>query len=419
MPPSKTQPHYDLQLTINPRRQTLHVQGALHLPPQRDNIPQDNPLSFYLHRQFQIDSLTGDNLSGWQFNTTDPVPVRWLPVAGVLSITRVKAPSKDQPTTLTFAYQGRITERPDWLANVVGPEWTEIGLYLPWFPSNPNLGPFTFDVTVACDPAFEITSYGRPRQQGDHRRFTMDQPTNDIVLTFSPSMDQRDYPAGEFTVHLNSLSLSSDTADTIGGDLAAILRTFQAWFGPGPGGDVTVTQSPREKGGGYTRRGLVMLAGLDDEDYPKRREAYVRYLAHELAHLWWWRADSRTWHDWLNESFAEYSALLMVRESFGPAAFEKRLADKRKTIDQAPPIQGFNPGDCDTDEKLDTIHNLFYNKGPLLLHRLSQKIGPDAFLSLCRKMSKQAVSETAAFLTLLESHSGPQVRDWMSQQLKV
>ncbi len=415
---SQNHPHYDLHLTIDPRRQTLRVRGSLHLPPRVWDGVLDKPLTFYLHRQFQIDSITGDNLSGWQFNTTETVPVRWLPSAGVLSITWEKTPSNDQPITLTFAYQGRITEISEWSANVIGVDWTEIGLYLPWYPSNPDLGVFTFDVAVDCDPDYEITSYGRVPQHEGFRRISQQRPTNDIVLTLSPSMDKRTYPARDFSVHLNSLTLSDRTADIIGGDLAGILRTFQSWFGPGPGGDVTVTVSPREKGGGYTRRGLLVLAGLDDNGYTMHREAYIRYLAHELAHLWWWRATTATWQDWLNESFAEYSALLMIRESFGQAAFEKRLADKAKSLDQAPPLHGFDPGDCDTDEKLDIIHNLFYNKGPLLLHHLAEKIGLDPFLSLCEGMSGQKISETEAFLNLLETRFGPAVRDWMAAQLK-
>jgi len=37
---------------------------------------------------------------------------------------------------------------------------------------------------------------------------------------------------------------------------------------------------------------------------------------------WWANAPVNSWEDWLNESFAEYSALMAVRELFGAERFE-------------------------------------------------------------------------------------------------
>jgi hypothetical protein len=418
MLPTHDHPHYHIRLHIEPPNHLLRIQGSLRLPRLEEGPAPDTPLSFYLHRQFTIESLTGDWLADWHFDTDTPVPIRWLPTSGVLSLNWDSSALTKAPLEFQFAYQGRITEVAEWSANTIGPEWTEIGLYLPWYPSHPSLGMFTFDVEVECDPAYQITSYGEISHHADVRRLSWHRPTTDIVLTFSKTMTQRTFPAGDFNVHLNSQTLGEESAKRIGRDLTDILNTLQRWFGPGPGGDVTVTQSPREKGGGYTRRGLVILAGLDDETYTEKREPYARYLGHELAHLWWWRADTATWQDWLNESFAEYSALRIVKEQCGQASFEKRLANKAEALPGLPPIQGFNPGDCDTEEKLAIIQHLFYDKGPILLHQLAEKIGFETFLSLCQAMREKQIAETAAFLDLLEDHTGTAIRDWMGAQLQ-
>jgi len=43
--------------------------------------------------------------------------------------------------------------------------------------------------------------------------------------------------------------------------------------------------------------------------------------------------------DWLNESFAEYSALMAVRELFGTGRFQNIIAGKRKRSEGMPPIK--------------------------------------------------------------------------------
>jgi hypothetical protein len=47
-------------------------------------------------------------------------------------------------------------------------------------------------------------------------------------------------------------------------------------------------------------------------------------LTHEVAHFWWSGAPSVTWENWLNEAFAEYSALMYVRKFEGVEAFDTR-----------------------------------------------------------------------------------------------
>jgi hypothetical protein len=206
---------------------------------------------------------------------------------------------------------------------------------------------------------------------------------------------------------------------SLGEDMLWTLERFSGWFGPIRPAEMNLIVSPRLLGGGYARRGMVVLGGLNDQDYLSQREAYLRYLAHEASHAWWWQAPTDTWEDWLNESFAEYSALLAVRERFGAQVFDRFLEIKRERIPEYQPLWGFDRSDSATPEKQTTIERLLYDKGPLLLHELAGRIGQTRFLELCRGMLWSGVKDTAHFLDLLEELEDTPVREWMESELKV
>jgi aminopeptidase N len=148
------------------------------------------------------------------------------------------------------------------------------------------------------------------------------------------------------------------------------------------------------------------------------REGYVRYLGHEAAHLWWWGAETTSWEDWLNESFAEYSALLAVRERFGPAAFEERLAVKREASQDSAPIWGLERSDISTADQRQMIETVLYAKGPIVLHELATKIGQPRFLVMCQHLVAQEANSTAALLALLGKLEGPEIKQWLVGRLK-
>jgi len=103
--------------------------------------------------------------------------------------------------------------------------------------------------------------------------------------------------------------------------------------------DMRLVITPRTEGGGYARTGFVVLPRIGTESYKEQEVSYFSNLAHECAHLWW-QMLQLTRGDWLNESFAEYSALMAVRELFGAERFESILAKKLKRSEGMPPIKG-------------------------------------------------------------------------------
>lgn len=80
-----------------------------------------------------------------------------------------------------------------------------------------------------------------------------------------------------------------------------IFKTFTDKFGEISNQDYSIVVLPREDGGGYNRPGLIVLPNLKVNQaltHYKHLSGEIgnfKYLAHEISHLWWSKADMNTW----------------------------------------------------------------------------------------------------------------------------
>jgi hypothetical protein len=248
--------------------------------------------------------------------------------------------------------------------------------------------------------------------------FNWPHPTNDIVVAVGKDLSSRLFESDSSQVIINTTTLGKATADHLGEELLWVLDRFSGWFGRIRPNQLTVIESPRKLGAGYSRRGMIVLAGMNERDFLDQREAYLRYLGHEAAHTWWWEAANDTWEDWLNESFAEYSGLLALRERFGSETFKQFLRKKSDRLNGIQPMWEFSRRDTSTPEKQSQVERLLYDQGPLLLHALAQRIGSQRFLELCRARLWSGVTTTAHLLDLIEELEDEETRRWFEARLK-
>jgi hypothetical protein len=103
---------------------------------------------------------------------------------------------------------------------------------------------------------------------------------------------------------------------------------------------------------------------------------------------------------------------------FGDEAFNKWIDAKSADIENIPPIWGFDRNNMQASEGPDVIQANLYNKGPVLLHQLSNRIGEKAFILLCNEMVRTSISSTDSFLILLEKNHGSKIRNWFEGLLK-
>lgn len=391
------EPHYDIRLRLDPADRWVEVTGTV-------TLPREDTVVFFLHRQLEVRSFGGGAVG---LDTTDH-GVRYLPEA--VRVRVAAAAGAGDRVRIPFEYAGTITEWPEWSASVIGPEWTELGVYFPWFPYHPDLRPFTYRLKVVHDPVLTVSAMGA-REEGDSTTtFHRAVPTNDIVVAAAPDLQVAETRQDEGVFRVAETELGDATVDSILADVSWLQQFYGSRFGPVTG-DLLLLASERERGGGYARMGGIFLAGLEDDAYLENRVGYLRYIGHELAHLWWYRADTNTWEDWLNESLAEYSALLAIRGLAGPAEYERRLAAKRETARGTPPIRGF-------DRNGEHAEAVLYSKGPVLLAELERRIGADAFRAFARALFQQEVATTDRFLDALGTREGPATRRWFEEQLR-
>ncbi len=220
------------------------------------------------------------------------------------------------------------------------------------------------------------------------------------------------------SARLHHPGLDDSVTASVATDAMSVLSSYSDWYGAADEVDVALTASKRELGGGYARPGLIVLTSVAELNAPERRADFLRFLGHEIGHLWWTRAPSNSWEDWLNESFAEYSALLLLREELGEDEFQARLTLKRSTIEDTTPIWGFDRSNTTTEQQRSEVEAILYSKGPLLLHELAERVGRSAFLDWCRALVSHSITTTDAALALLREQTGTATGEWFEEVLR-
>jgi hypothetical protein len=408
--------HYDIDVTLDPPAQFLDAKVDLTFRSPVDSL---RDATFYLHRQLSLQSVTGPELSAYHFDTLSTGPYGYMPDAGAVHVTFERPLEKDESIALHFEYEGTVAGWPEWSANVLTDDWTELGLYFPWFPYNyDDYGPFTFALAVHADSAYEVRSYGDHERDDGTWRFRWNRPANDIVLVAARDLKTTNRSRRGSSINVHYVSIHDSTAQHLAEDVVGVLGTYADWFGGEQPPSLSLITSLRERGGGYTRPGAIVLSGLADHEFVDNRADYVLFLSHEAAHLWWNGAATESWEDWLNESFAEYSALLAMREEFGEEEFERRLGLKRQRMVDTPPLWQFDRNDTSTERKALEVQKILYDKGPVFLHALAQRIGEENFLVLCRVMVRNRVTSTSDLLELLEARADTWTMIWFEGLLR-
>ena len=397
------QTHYEFDLTFNPVAQKVNVQGQMIIPLDNDTA---NQIDFYLHRQLNVSNLELNGKKHFEL-CKDTSDIRYMPDA--IKYTLKSPESFNKKARISFKYSGKITQWHKWSASVIGKEWTEMACYFPWYPYHMQFRPFTYQVDITPIKDYNIFLMGQKNRVDDGIRFKTPYPTNDIVVCASKNLKTIKHELGNFTFKLAYTTLSDTLINTLSADVKKILTTYNQWF-IASDTSICLIESMREKGGAYARKGGMYLTDLNKTAYFDRRKRYMRYLSHEISHLWWYRANTNSWEDWLNEGFAEYSALMIIRDQYGQDYFQSWIDHKKKQMKATEPIWH-----CDRNSK--NAYTILYSKAPVLIYQLEQKIGKKAFNKLIQTMQKKEVATTRQFLILLEDQEGSKIKEWFKNQL--
>jgi len=211
-------------------------------------------------------------------------------------------------------------------------------------------------------------------------------------------------------------------------DVASAIEFMTAKFGPPPLKYLSVTPIPGTFGQGFP--GLIYistLAYLNPEQRPpsmrdRSMETFFSELleAHETAHQWWGNmvVPAGYQDEWLIESLANYSALLLMEKNKGSQAVDALLADYKtdllaklksgRTLESAGPISwGFRLQSSIAPRAWRTVT---YEKGTWIMHMLRRRLGDEKFLAFLRELCTRyrfATVSTAQFRDLAAQYSPP------------
>ncbi|CAL9493319.1 hypothetical protein SUDANB6_03293 [Streptomyces sp. enrichment culture] len=254
-----------------------------------------------------------------------------------------------------------------------------------WFPGNHHPSDkAAYDITVTVPEGLRAVSNGEPtgeRTSGGHTSFTW--RTAEPMASYLTTLAIGEY---DVTRSVTGDGLPVYTAvdpDQAGASRAVLGRIPEVveWardlFGPYPFATTgAIVEDAGDAGYALETQSRPVFPGAPG----------LPLLVHELAHQWY--GDSvtpRSWRDmWLNEGFATYAEWLWEEDHGGDSAQEtfEALYDGSYPGDEEETVWAFAPADPPDAEHVSA--DPVYLRGAMVLHKIRQKVGDDAFFGLIR-----------------------------------
>lgn len=392
--------HYAGGMTIQPERAAMSLDWRISvLEEDRDEI------SFFLSGNFPDAEIGGVDVVSYQHSETEGFN-------GVLSIYTVQlAPSVDgADRVIEMRYGGVLMPEPmDSRINTVDPSKVELTVDSMWMPFDQRFSSLlTAELDIAVDGAGDWDGVGVetlvPTDTGFHLSQT--RPVLDVAFTL---MSRFELTAADDYVIYDLRSDPGGNIDALTGALefcTAYLDDLSGEAGPLPQAAVTVTD---RSSGGYSRATLIALTDIAETS----PESLAQFICHELGHFWS-RGNAMTVENWLNESFADYVAIMGMREAYGEEAFEARIERYQNRVDSH---DGDLPPIWTPETTARPPYLIAYRKGPLALARLEEHIGRDQFADFMRACMIEQVATTPDMLDVLAQTAGSDARAWFEAVL--
>lgn len=361
-------------------------------------------LLLIINKRFNIKSIDCSNLDSYIVKKTCDFP--FIEEGNEL---RIKLINKTKKISFSIKYDLTTSKIGSWGVNQISFDYTELGLYTPWYPFVPNQL-VTYNLEVLMRNKYQLTSLSNITFNKGRYTLKSNSLEKSILLFSARKIYSQKNLKGNTNINLfyfdkkheefaNELSAYSRTIIDFFSSLLSSLKT---------GKDFNIFIANRSKGGAYARNNAVIMQYV--EDHSNKKERLFKSLSHEIAHLWWGNAPTDTWEDWLNESFAEYFSLLALKEFFSKNSYEQILNKRKASFNSLPAIKGIARTD-------NLAHEVLYNKGSVILNTFSSQIGPSNFIKLCKNINKDKLGSTDQVIALVEDELGTHTKKMLVELL--
>ncbi|WP_262387027.1 M1 family metallopeptidase [Streptomyces sp. TRM49041] len=273
-----------------------------------------------------------------------------------------------------------------------------------WFPGNHHPSDkATYDITVTVPDGYRALANGLPSATA-----TKDGRTTATWRTTEPmagylatlAIGQYDVTTTRTPSGLPVITATDRTVTRASAALLARLPELLAWqteiFGP----------YPFSSAGAIVERAGDSGYALETQTRPvfPYDQFTVEILVHELAHQWYGNSVSpKSWRDmWLNEGFAQYAEWLYAEDFEGTPALQSHEAAFAHPANWA-----FAP--AEPPSAADISEPPVYYRGAMVLHKIRQAVGDDAFFALLKGWAaehRHGNASTEDFTAYVEEETG-------------
>lgn len=391
------------------RPEPTKINGSIHIGTRNNHIAANleikyvpqieavSNISLYLTKDVIIQRLLGDKIKSYSFNKDNKkIPFGTL----VLEFNTPLKLGEEIIFSLTYSgtsSKGFFTKNYNWVD--IDPDF----MILPAFT---DLHPFDYEIEAYIDnPDYKFVDAKNGAMAST--LLTKASSANYFASIVAGSdLQFKKYTDDDFSVNIIS-NKEKNIVNKMGIKSLEILKYFNRTIGKKKQVNnfsvlyrpMAVSVFPTNRNINHVR--LIMFTN-DHEQLPT--------LVHEVSHFWWNRGNDFTMEKWLQESFAQYSKLMYLRDTEGQEKFKESIEELKNAAVNLPPLLGY-------DRFGSNWSSMLYVKGPYLLYQLEQKISAEKFLQFLNELNAQETATTKHLLEVLEKVAGRESKEWFYKKL--
>ncbi len=331
----------------------------------------DSDFSFYLNRTLTVEQIICNNNITNNFNTTETT-LNFRPCSNLIEIH-----NNGKINSLIIQYAGKI----DTYYNVVTKDIKSLNWYSVWFPQDTSIPiPYEELIIYGCSDYIILKSIYDPLQQSwkydnnnfdsfniiAYRKETLCMISNPLINVYSTSEQLKN-------IALIATQHYRDILDYFNGKLFCKTTI--------PVLDLAFLYPTQKDYGSFKRKDLIVTTG----------------------------ADCNTWEDWLNETTAEWAALLYALKSGNHMLFDSIIQPHLDCVANYPSIKT-----ADGARPLGV-----HTKGTILFYDLYKYFGVQVMEELIRLYSIIETKTTASYLEKIKLILGNRVSTYISEKIYV